>query len=74
MLVPDCRLLMLQTLKALADGKALVVEQPVPYRNLGKRVIAERLRQNGLRVALHDDHLPPDAPDEEWRGSTEAEA
>ncbi|MCY4059493.1 MAG: hypothetical protein OXG44_16000 [Gammaproteobacteria bacterium] len=35
-------------------------------RNLGKHVIAERLRTEGLNVEIHDDHLPLDAPDEEW--------
>ena len=35
-------------------------------RNLGKHVIAERLRSEGLNVEIHDDHLPLDAPDEEW--------
>ena len=35
-------------------------------RNLGKHIIAERLRSDGLNVEIHDDHLPLDAPDEEW--------
>ena len=35
-------------------------------RNLGKNIIADRLRSEGIKVEVHDDHLPPDAPDEEW--------
>lgn len=35
-------------------------------RNLGKNIIADRLRSEGIEVEVHDDHLPPDAPDEEW--------
>ena len=33
-------------------------------RNLGKR-FGQRLRERGLSVEIHDDHLPPDASDEE---------
>lgn len=35
-------------------------------RNLGKHIIADCLRANGLNVEIHDDHLPLDAPDEHW--------
>ncbi len=35
-------------------------------RNLGKHVIAEALRAAGIAVEVHDDHLAPNAPDEEW--------
>ena len=35
-------------------------------RNLGKNIIANRLRSEGIKVEVHDDHLPSDAPDEEW--------
>ena len=35
-------------------------------RNLGKHVIADRLRADGMTVEVHDDHLPQNAPDEEW--------
>lgn len=35
-------------------------------RNLGKHVIADALRAAGVAVELHDDHLAPDAPDEDW--------
>ena len=35
-------------------------------RILGKHVIADRLRSEGITVEMHDDHLPPDAPDEDW--------
>lgn len=43
-------------------------ETPVFFldRNLGKHTIATRLRREGVRVEVHDDHLPPDAPDREW--------
>ena len=43
-------------------------EEPVLFldRNLGKHVIADRLRAEGMAVEVHDDHLPPDAPDEDW--------
>ncbi len=35
-------------------------------RNLGKHTVADRLRQMGQRVEIHDDHLPIDATDEDW--------
>lgn len=35
-------------------------------RNLGKHAIANRLRSEGMAVEVHDDHLAPDAPDEDW--------
>lgn len=35
-------------------------------RNLGRHIIAKRLRDNEMAVEVHDDHLPPDAPDEDW--------
>lgn len=35
-------------------------------RNLGNRVIARALRDAGHPVEIHDDHLPVDAPDEDW--------
>lgn len=35
-------------------------------RNLGRHIVADRLRSEGMKVEIHDDHLPPDAPDEEW--------
>lgn len=43
-------------------------EEPVLFldRNLGKHVIADRLRAEGMPVEVHADHLPPDAPDEDW--------
>ena len=44
--------------------------QPEPTlfidRSLGKHIIAERLRAEGMAVEVHDDHLPQNAPDEEW--------
>ena len=35
-------------------------------RNLGKHIVANRLRSEGMAVEVHDDHLAPDAPDEDW--------
>ncbi len=35
-------------------------------RSLGKHIIADRLRSEGMKVEVHDDHLPADAPDEDW--------
>ena len=35
-------------------------------RNLGKHIVANALRTAGIRCEIHDDHLPQDAPDEEW--------
>ena len=35
-------------------------------RNLGKHIVAERLSAVGMAVEVHDDHLPLDAPDEDW--------
>ena len=44
--------------------------QPEPTlfldRNLGRHIIADRLRVEGMAVEVHDDHFPPDAPDEDW--------
>ena len=43
-------------------------EEPTLFldRNLGKHVIAERLRAAGMKVVIHDEHLPLNAPDEQW--------
>lgn len=35
-------------------------------RNLGKNIVANRLRSEGMAVEVHDDHLSPAAPDEDW--------
>lgn len=35
-------------------------------RNLGKHLICDALRQADHAVEIHDDHLPIDAPDEQW--------
>lgn len=35
-------------------------------RNLGRKWVAEALRQAGAQVEVHDDHLAPDIPDEGW--------
>ena len=46
-------------------------QQPKPFvlyldRNLGNHVVANELREAGHLVEIHDDHLPIDAPDEDW--------
>lgn len=43
-------------------------EEPTLFldRSLGKHIIADRLRQEKIKVEVHDDHLPNTAPDEEW--------
>ena len=43
-------------------------EEPILFldRNLGKHIIADRLRLARMKVEVHDNHLPPDAPDEDW--------
>ena len=43
-------------------------EEPVFFldRSLGRHIIADKLRSAGMTVEVHDDHLPPDAPDEHW--------
>jgi hypothetical protein len=35
-------------------------------RNLGNRIVAGALGAAGIPCERHDDHLPPDAPDEDW--------
>ena len=35
-------------------------------RNFGKHAVASRLRSEGMAVEMHDDHLSPGAPDEDW--------
>lgn len=35
-------------------------------RSLGKKSVANALRQAGAKVKVHDDHLPQDSRDEEW--------
>jgi len=43
-------------------------EEPTLFldRNLGRHVIGDRLRSEGIKIELHDDHLLPDSPDEDW--------
>jgi predicted nuclease of predicted toxin-antitoxin system len=36
-------------------------------RALGKRSVAEALRQAGAQVEIHEDHFLPNAPDTEWQ-------
>jgi hypothetical protein len=33
---------------------------------LGRKIIAERLRECGVQVEVHDDHFPQNALDEDW--------
>lgn len=33
---------------------------------MGKKVIAEKLRQSGVTVEIHDDHFSRNAQDEDW--------
>lgn len=35
-------------------------------RNLGRHVLADKLRAAGIPCEVHDDHLPQDATDETW--------
>ena len=35
-------------------------------RSLGRKAVANALRNAGARVEVHDDHLLQDAKDEEW--------
>jgi len=35
-------------------------------RSLGKKTVAEALRNTGLKVEVHDDHFAQDATDESW--------
>lgn len=35
-------------------------------RSLGKKIVAQALRQIGETVEIHDDHFAPDAKDEDW--------
>ena len=53
------------------SGASFDQKQPDPLtffldRNLGKHIIADILREAGARVAVHDDHFPTDAKDNEW--------
>lgn len=43
-------------------------DRPVLFidRNLGRHVLADRLREAGISCEVHDDHLPQDATDETW--------
>ena len=46
----------------------LQLESIVLYldRNLGNYVVAQKLREHGIQTEIHDDHLPRNAPDEDW--------
>lgn len=51
-----------------SDANSARPPEPILFldRNLGRHLIAGRLRAAGMRVEVHDDHLPTDAPDAEW--------
>ena len=57
-----------RTSKKQSDANSQPQPEPTLFldRNLGKHVISERLRSERIAVEIHDDHLPPDAPDEDW--------
>ena len=53
------------------SGASSTNEPPEPLvlfvdRSLGKKIVSGTLRQAGAQVEIHDDHFPPDAPDEDW--------
>lgn len=54
--------------KRSAASSDALPDPPVFYldRNFGKHLIADALREAGHAVEIHDDHLPIDAPDEDW--------
>ena len=54
--------------KRSAASSDALPDPPVFYldRIFGKHSVADPLRQTGHRVEIHDDHLPIDAPDEDW--------
>ena len=54
--------------KRSAASSDALPDPPVFYldRNFGKHRIAGALRETGHAVEIHDDHLPIDAPDEDW--------
>ena len=35
-------------------------------RSLGRKIVAQALREIGETVEVHDDHFAPDAKDEDW--------
>jgi len=35
-------------------------------RSLGRRQVAEALRNAGARIEIHDDHFGPETTDEDW--------
>ena len=35
-------------------------------RSLGRKIVAQALRDAGATVVVHDDRFPPDASDEDW--------
>lgn len=43
-------------------------DRPVLFidRNLGRHVLADKLREAGIPCEVHDDHLPQDATDADW--------
>lgn len=54
--------------KKRSDANSRRQPEPTLFldRNLGRHIVADRLRSEGMAVEVHDDHLPPDVPDEDW--------
>ena len=54
--------------KRRSDANSRPQPEPTLFldRSLGRHIIADRLRAEGMTVEVHDDHLPLDAPDEAW--------
>jgi len=51
-----------------ASSSSKLPEPPIFFldRNLGRKAVADALRQASVEVHVHDEHFPPDARDEEW--------
>ena len=52
--------------QSVASNKSLPDLVIFIERNLGKHKVAQILQNAGEQVEVHDDHLPQNAPDEEW--------
>lgn len=52
----------------MSSHRPFPTEPPVFFldRNLGRRKIAQALREEGMQCEVHDDYLSPKASDEEW--------
>jgi PIN domain-containing protein len=55
--------------RSAASSGSTPLSSPVVFfidRSLGKKIIAERLREAGVIVEIHDDHFRQDALDQVW--------